>query len=326
MATARFEGAMRGRRRGSSTNVRAYLPTVTFVSRCFAPALILAITVPSVLQAKPPASRAFTLAPDSKLLKREFRTSQDGLKSMLSSNDVSLWHSDWSNLKSREAKLTDRADKLLKTADEDEAIKLYSEAIKESSSFGPAYLGRARAQTSLGHYKEAFLDLDKAVESKSKIVRYAALNDRAKLYEALRNYDKAIVDYSEIIKVNKASQAPFAARAHCYMRVCKYDLAIEDLDCALKVKPNALFVLRDRARAHFDAHQYKKAIADCSQVLKLDPAGKHSTLNNGDVLAVRCESYELLGEAKLAEADRKTLAAHQQQHVESSQLRIKSHY
>src|SRR6478735_8984071 len=66
-----------------------------------------------------------------------------------------------------------------------------------------------------------------------------AYNNRGNAYAKKGDYDRAIQDFDQSIKLNPTSSKPFNNRGVAYWRKGEYDLAIIALDEAIKLNPNS---------------------------------------------------------------------------------------
>jgi tetratricopeptide (TPR) repeat protein len=92
------------------------------------------------------------------------------------------------------------------------------------------------------------------------------------------NYDydtgdcsKAIVDYTESIKLDPKNSQTYNNRAYTYMRLRDYKSALPDLDKAISLNPNYINALMNRGDIHnyYYAIDRKSAIADYEKVIAL---------------------------------------------------------
>lgn len=152
-----------------------------------------------------------------------------------------------------------------------EAIEDILNSTRELYSKNPAlkiqegYLKFAKADTIIIqgqdelHYKEALKYLNEAI-SKSKFKVY--IKERAWLYNRLSMYDKAINDYSYLIKKFPGTIDFYLKRAKIYYKQDKFDLALKDLNEILNYdmfNNKALFL---RGAIYQVQKDYNKAIED----------------------------------------------------------------
>ena len=77
-----------------------------------------------------------------------------------------------------------------------------------------------------------------------------AYNNRGNAYTAKGDYDRAIQDFDQSIKLNRTYTKPFNNRGVAYLRKGEYDLAIKAFDEAIKLSPNYGGAFANRAGAY----------------------------------------------------------------------------
>jgi tetratricopeptide (TPR) repeat protein len=126
-------------------------------------------------------------------------------------------------------------------------------------------------------------DLDKAIESfkraaaakpNDKTINYnlgLAHRQRALAYMKGEDWDSAIADFTEALKLIENDIGARRGRAFAYQRKGDLKNALVDYDAALKEKKNDPETLGRRAFLHMQSKDYDKAIADYSAVIKQKP-------------------------------------------------------
>jgi len=137
--------------------------------------------------------------------------------------------------------------------------------------------------------------------------------DRGILFATRGDYELAIMDFSEAIKLEPNLVAAYMLRGRAlYASVSKvigqgdnfssvntvttggktttekvriYDLAIVDFSQAIRLDPNNITTYRERGSAYADKGDYDNAIADYNQVIRLDPDNDAAYNNRGLVYA-----------------------------------------
>ena len=66
-----------------------------------------------------------------------------------------------------------------------------------------------------------------------------------------------------------------------------YEGAIRDFDEALKLEPKDVLTLVARAQAYFGKAEYDKAVADCAEAIRLDPTEARAFVSRGTAPAPR---------------------------------------
>ena len=94
------------------------------------------------------------------------------------------------------------------------------------------------------------------------------------------DYSKVIIDATEAIRL-QPSQAAYNLRGSAYYDKGDYDIAISDFDDALKLGPPSSTIFHNRGNAWRGKHDYAKAIADYDMAIKADPKAAFSIQNRG---------------------------------------------
>jgi tetratricopeptide (TPR) repeat protein len=85
--------------------------------------------------------------------------------------------------------------------------------------------------------------------------------DRGNAYYAKKDYDRAIADYGEAIRLDNIAKA-FDNRGRAYDDKKDYDRAIADCSEAIRLDPNFAMAFNNRGNAYNDKNDYDRAIAD----------------------------------------------------------------
>ena len=151
-----------------------------------------------------------------------------------------------------------------------------------------------------GNYAKALeymlrsLKLAEEVGDKSKL---AALNQNlGNVYNDMEDYDRAIADYSEAIRVDPQYAVAYSNRGLAYANKKDYDRAIKDLDGAIRMDPDNAPAYDDRGWTFSRKKQYDRAIADYNEAVRLDPKFARAYGN-------RCSAYREKRELDRAIAD-----------------------
>ncbi len=143
-------------------------------------------------------------------------------------------------------------------------------------------------------------DFDKAIADFSKSIEIkpdfkGGYADRALAYELMKNYPKAIEDYTLTIKhTNTVRDWYFNHRAKCYIQLKQYDKAVKDFDQALKVKPASYEAIHGRAQMYMFLKKPELALLDYTRLLKVHPDDPDAHLKRGDIYFSRGENAKAL--------------------------------
>jgi tetratricopeptide (TPR) repeat protein len=131
----------------------------------------------------------------------------------------------------------------------------------------------------------------------------AAFNSRGNVHLNNRNYDRAIDDYNEAIRLDPKYAIGFHNRGLAYLRKGRLDPAVEDFDAAIRLNPkytsafiNRALAYQEKAQWDFDAYladgMYEdRAIRDLDEAISLDP-GNATAFRNRGFLNSRRQRYD----------------------------------
>jgi len=100
--------------------------------------------------------------------------------------------------------------------------------------------------------------------------RVKASENRGRGFFNSRNYDRAIADYGEAIKLNPNDAFALAHRCEAYESKEDHDAAIADCTEAIRIDPGYGWAYNNRGVAYYGLHDYDAALADHAAAIKLD--------------------------------------------------------
>src|SRR5204862_543460 len=92
--------------------------------------------------------------------------------------------------------------------------------------------------------------------------RYAALVSQGDTSFDNRDYDRAIADFSEAIRLIPKNATAFNGRGKAYANKRDYDRAIADYSEAIRLDPKYVFAFNNRGNAYRNKGDTDRAIAD----------------------------------------------------------------
>jgi tetratricopeptide (TPR) repeat protein len=152
----------------------------------------------------------------------------------------------------------------------------------------------------------------KAIEGHSGVASYFSL--RANAHNALGNFEKALADYTEALRLEPWDDTFHRARSMTYYQMGDFEKALADLNIAVEVSPQGVnFCVR--GRVHHAKGDYQAALADYERALLKTPGMPHTfmeiawllatcpddTIRNGE----KADGYARLAEGVLSDSDRK---------------------
>lgn len=117
------------------------------------------------------------------------------------------------------------------------------------------------------------------------------LAKRAEAWYLKRDYDRAIIDLDDSIKLNPASVLTYESRGNAWREKGDIPRAIADYNTALGIMPNYSTAFAERGWAHHLAGRESEALADLAKALEISPrhinalgkkARVHETLKEKD--------------------------------------------
>lgn len=115
-------------------------------------------------------------------------------------------------------------------------ILITNAAVFAQSTDGEVYFRLGNQRLAQKNYDGAILAFSECLRLSPKLS--GCYNNRAKAYREKLNFSQAIADYTEAIKIDSNNAIFYNGRALAYYKVKKFDLAIADLNASLKINPN----------------------------------------------------------------------------------------
>lgn len=107
------------------------------------------------------------------------------------------------------------------------------------------------------------------------------LINRGVSYSKKGNYDRAIPDFDQAIRLNPGLAYAFACRGTVYSYKGNYDRAIQDYDEAIRLDPSNVKTLYDRGTAYGYKGNFDRAILNYDQAIRLNPNYAKAFYNRG---------------------------------------------
>ena len=100
-----------------------------------------------------------------------------------------------------------------------------------------------------------------------------------------KDYDKAISDFDEAIRLDPNYTLAYCNRGNTYSDHGYFDKAISDYNEAIRLDPNYTLAYYDRGNAYYRHGNLDKAISDYSEAIRLDPKYAPAYNNRGNAYA-----------------------------------------
>jgi len=95
--------------------------------------------------------------------------------------------------------------------------------------------------------------------------------ERASAAMEKKDYDKAIDDLTQAIRLDLNNSTYYNNRGSCYFNIRNYNRAIDDYTQAIWLNPNSTDAYNNRGLAYKNKKDYDKAIADYTSAIRLNP-------------------------------------------------------
>ncbi len=161
---------------------------------------------------------------------------------------------------------------------------LIGSAGQSDDALGKAYTYRGFSYLKKNQYDSAIGDFSQAI--KLDPGNAWALANRGNAYFNKHQQDRALEDYNAALAVNSVGYATlFYGRGSIYSGRGEYDRAIADLSEAIRQKPDFPEAFRNRGNSYYDNGQFSHAIDDYNQALQLRPVYLSALQGRGNAFA-----------------------------------------
>ncbi|OVE82695.1 hypothetical protein BVY03_00360 [bacterium K02(2017)] len=124
-------------------------------------------------------------------------------------------------------------------------------------------------------FKEAINEFSKAIKINAHVRTFNSVGDsylmRGNAYQHLKDYDKALSDYSNVIKIDPTQIFVYNNRGNILSNLGKHQEALKDYDTAIKMAPNYTEAIFNRGALLFNLKKTGLALKDLQRAKKLNP-------------------------------------------------------
>jgi tetratricopeptide (TPR) repeat protein len=163
---------------------------------------------------------------------------------------------------------TSRGEFFNEKKDYDRAIAEFDSAIRLDPTNARAYSSRAYAYLRKGDVEQALKDANDAFKHEKAARTY---NQRALVQHANHEYDAAIADLTEAIRLDPTNSNFYSNRGRTYNAKKEYDRAMLDLNQSIRLNPANSLPYYNRAISYENKGELDNALADWRTTLRLDP-------------------------------------------------------
>lgn len=187
--------------------------------------------------------------------------------------------------------------------DEEHALADYDLCQQMRPNFAPAYNNRGIIFLRRLDFQRALDEFNAAIKfGANSTFRYTHLNNRARTETLLGQYDAALADFAEALKLNADGFQVYQNRCMAYTDMKRFDEALADCNTALEKSPKNVFILTNRANAYLAKGDLDAALADYNEAIRIVP-------NNIRAHAGRGQYYEKKGDLVAARYDYRSASA-----------------
>jgi tetratricopeptide (TPR) repeat protein len=142
-----------------------------------------------------------------------------------------------------------------------------------------AYYGRGTTSYAKGEYDRAVEDYSEAIRIDPK---YAlAYIGRGTAWRAKGEYDRAIADHSEAVRLDPKDARAYNNRGTAWYAKGEYDRAIADYNEAIRLDPAYATAYYGRGTTSYAKGEYDRAIVDYNEAIRLDPKDATAYVGRG---------------------------------------------
>ena len=158
-----------------------------------------------------------------------------------------------------------------------EAMNYYSRANQIDSSYCDPYYNSGLAHGALAESNDDLYEIEfrRAIDAYTQAIECDrnfsdAFTNRAHAYNALKQYDNAILDCTEAVRINAADSFAYFNRGNAYSDKGDYPTAIADYDRAIALNPQDKEFFENRGYAYEQEGHLSEALEDYSEVVRID--------------------------------------------------------
>jgi tetratricopeptide (TPR) repeat protein/predicted Ser/Thr protein kinase len=153
----------------------------------------------------------------------------------------------------------------------EEAVRQYGRAVELDPKLGRAYSGLAVLYANMGQPQEAEKYFQLALQRMERMSERERYRTRGTYYVTVRNYDKAIEEFSALVKQYPADSAGHANLAIAYLNSRNIPKALEEGRRAIEIYPKNVSQRNNLALFALYGSDFETARAEAQRVLELNP-------------------------------------------------------
>jgi tetratricopeptide (TPR) repeat protein len=158
-----------------------------------------------------------------------------------------------------------------------DAFSYFDVQVRANPQDAFALAHRGRAWHERGDYQKALADLNEAIRLDSD--HSAWYSNRGLVYDRLGEYDRAIADYGEALRRDPLDAQSYHNRGLAYRAKKDNTQAINDFSEAIRLDASFADAYFNRGNAYKARRQFAQAIADYNEAVRLEPTWANAYFN-----------------------------------------------
>ena len=160
-----------------------------------------------------------------------------------------------------------------------DSITLYDHTLNITENNSLIYNNRAKVFQDLGNYTRAIADYDRAIQINSNDAR--AFNNRGNAWSSLGNHARAIEDFDRALAINPLHAGAYNNRGLVYNVLGNYTRAIQDFDKAIDIDHKSAQFFNNRGFGYAVLGKNSRAFEDFNMAIEIDPHYAEAHYNLG---------------------------------------------
>ena len=168
-----------------------------------------------------------------------------------------------------------------KRAAYEEAIKHYTNALKQDLQLAEVYNNRGITYCKIDEYDKALDDFNTAIELNPD--DFIAYNNRGNVYRRKGEINNAIGDFNTALTLKPDYAEAYHNRSNVYSNEGSFDRALKDLNKAIELDSRFAAAYNSRGSVYHKTGELEKAIADFNKAIELNPDYANAYYNRGNL-------------------------------------------